>query len=189
VISTLEKLLHHYKKKEIINNDLTAAAVLVPLFYKGSGCHVLFTRRSREVNSHKDEICFPGGVYQLDDADLLHTALREAEEEIALKAMDVNILGELDDYITRSGYVISPFVAFIPYPYPFKANSREVARIFSIPLSDLMDEIKFKQDYHMVDGVSFLDYCYRYEGEIVWGATARITRQLVELLKAGAEAS
>ena len=170
----IEKILRHRKKEKITGENLRASAVLIPLFYDQGQCHILFTERSDEVNFHKGQVCFPGGTQESSDSSLLQTALREIEEEISLKAKDVEILGELDDSLTlTSNYVISPFVAFIPHPYPFKADGREIKEIFSVPLSFLMDEANFRQD----------SYDYEYEGHIIWGATARILRQFVDLLK------
>jgi len=148
--------------------------VLIPLFYDHGQYHVLLTERSEEVNFHKGQVCFPGGTREPSDSSLLQTALREVEEEIGLKAEDVEILGEFDDSVTlTSNYVISPFVAFIPHPYPFKADGREIREIFSVPLSFLMDEANFRQDS-----------CeYEYDGHIIWGATAGILKQLIDLLK------
>lgn len=180
----IEKILRHYKKKKITDENLKSSAVLIPLFYSQGQYHVLFAKRSDEVNFHKGQVCFPGGGPELRDPNLLQTALREAEEEIGLKAKDVKILGELDDNLTfTSGYVISPFVAFIPYPYPFKLNHKEVEEIFSVPLLALMDEANFTQDYYPTKDKIGTGYAYKYEGHIIWGATARILRQFTELLK------
>ena len=153
--------------------------MLIPLFYNQGQYHILFTKRSEEVDFHKGQVCFPGGTREPSDSSLLQTAFRETEEEIGLKAKDVEILGEFDDNVTlTSNYVISPFVAFIPHPYPFKADGREIGEIFSVPLSFLMDEANFKQE----------SYEYEYEGHIIWGATARILRQFIDLLKSGSGA-
>jgi 8-oxo-dGTP pyrophosphatase MutT (NUDIX family) len=170
----IAKILHNRKTKKITGANLKASAVLIPIFYNQGQYHVLFTERSDEVNFHKGQVCFPGGSREPSDSGLLQTALREIEEEIGLKAKDIEILGEFDDNVAlTSNYVISPFVAFIPYPYPFKVDSREIKEIFSVPLSFLMDEANFKSD----------SYAYEYEGHIIWGATARILRQFVDLLK------
>ena len=148
----------------------------MPLFYDQGQYHVLFTERSDEVVFHKGQVCFPGGTREPSDSSLLQTALRESEEEIGLEARDIEILGELDDIITLvTDYVISPFVAFIPHPYSLRTNGREVKGAFSVPLSFLMDEANFDQD----------SYAYEYEGHIIWGATARILRQLIDLIKSG----
>jgi 8-oxo-dGTP pyrophosphatase MutT (NUDIX family) len=170
----IAKILRNRKKKKISDENLRASAVLIPLFYNQGQYHILLTERSEEVNFHKGQVCFPGGTREPFDASLLQTALRETEEEIGLRAQDVEILGEFDDNVTlTSNYVISPFVALIPHPYPFKADGREIREIFSVPLSFLMDEANFKQDS-----------CeYEYEGHIIWGATARILRQFMDLLK------
>lgn len=173
----IEEVLRHYSKKGIIDKNLKSAAVLMPLFYNEGQYHVLFTERSEEVNAHKGQVCFPGGTYQPSDSNLLQTVLREVEEEIDLKAEDVEVLGELDDIRTiTTDYVISPFVGFIPYPYPFKPNYKEIKEIFSVPLLTLMDETIFRQ------------YSYEYEGHIIWGATARILKQFIELLRSGSGA-
>jgi len=146
----------------------------MPLFYSQGQYHILFTERSDEVVFHKGQVCFPGGTREPSDSDLLQTVLREAEEEIGLKAKDIEILGELDDIITFvTNYVISPFVAFISHPNSLRTNGREVKGAFSVPLSFLIDEANFKQD----------SYAYEYEGHVIWGATARILKQFIDLLK------
>ena len=170
----IEKLLRNRKKKTIIDEKRRASAVLIPLFYSQGQYHVLFTERSDEVNFHKGQVCFPGGTREPSDSSLLQTALRETEEEISLKAKDVEVLGEFDDNVTfTSDYIISPFVALMPYPYPLKADGKEIKEIFSVPLSFLMDEANFERG----SGV------YKYEGHVIWGATARILKQFVDLLK------
>jgi len=175
----IQKILRHHRKKKITGENLKASAVLIPLFYNQGQYHVLFTERSEEVDFHKGQVCFPGGTREPSDSSLLQTALRETEEEIGLRAKDVEILGEFDDNVTlTSNYVISPFVALIPHPYPLKADGREIREIFSVPLSFLMDEANFKQE----------SYEYEYEGHIIWGATARILRQFIHLLKSGSGA-
>jgi 8-oxo-dGTP pyrophosphatase MutT (NUDIX family) len=168
----IERVLRHRKKRRIAGENLKASAVLIPIFCDHGQYHVLLTERSDEVVFHKGQVCFPGGTQESSDASLLQTALREAEEEIGLDAKDIEILGELDDITTLvTNYVISPFVAFIPFPHSLKMNGKEVKGTFSVPLSFLIDEANFKQD------------SYAYEWHIIWGATARILRQFVGLLK------
>lgn len=170
----IERVLHNRRPKKITGENLKASAVLMPIFHNRGQYHVLFTERSDEVVFHKGQVCFPGGTREPSDSSLLQTALRESQEEIGLEAEDIEILGELDDILTFvTNYVISPFVAFIPYPHSLKTDGREVKGAFSVPLSFLMDEANFKQD----------SYAYEYEGHIIWGATARILRQFVDLLK------
>jgi 8-oxo-dGTP pyrophosphatase MutT (NUDIX family) len=170
----ITKILRYRNKEKITGKNLRASAVLVPLFYNQGQYHILFTERSDDVVFHKGQVCFPGGTREPSDSSLLQTALRESQEEIGLEARDIEVLGELDDILTlTSNYVISPFVAFVPHPYPFKADGREIREIFTVPLAFLMDEANFKQD----------SYEYVYDGHIIWGATARILKQLIDLLK------
>jgi len=170
----IKRILRHRKKERITGENLKASAVLMPLFYSQGQYHILFTERSDEVVFHKGQVCFPGGTREPSDSDLLQTVLREAEEEIGLEAKDIEILGELDDIITFvTNYVISPFVAFISHPHSLRTNGREVKGAFSVPLSFLIDEANFKQD----------SYAYEYEGHVIWGATARILKQFIDLLK------
>jgi len=176
----IEEILRRHKKKKITDQSLKASAVLIPLFYSQGQYHVLLTERSDDVNFHKGQVCFPGGTREPSDSSLLQTALREAEEEIGLKAKDVEVLGEFDDSLTfTSDYVISPFVAIMPYPYPLKADSREIKEIFSVPLSFFMDEANFERD----------SGAYKYGKHVIWGATARIIKQFVDLLKSESGAS
>jgi len=167
-------ILASRRKRKVAGEDLVACAVLMPLFARHGQYHLLFTERSDEVYSHKGQVCFPGGKQEPTDSTLLQTALRESEEEISLKAEDVEILGELDDIPTiTTNYVISPFVGFIPDPYALRFDSREIRELFSVPLSFLIDEANFRRD----------NWSYEYEGHIIWGATARIVRQFVDLLQ------
>ena len=181
----LRQVLSLRQKKRIIDDKLTESAVLVPLFYKEGKYHVLFTQRSDQVAYHKGQISFPGGARSQKDLSLLDTALRESWEEIGLEAKDTCVLGELDDTITPSGFIISPFVALIPYPYEFKKSCNEINEIFDVPLSALMDKANFRQEYQIVDGDNVLMYFYEYEGRMIWGATARIVKQLLEVLSVG----
>jgi 8-oxo-dGTP pyrophosphatase MutT (NUDIX family) len=170
----IERMLRHRTTKKITGENLRASAVLVPLFHSQRQYHILFTERSDEVVFHKGQVCFPGGTQEPSDSNLLQTALREAKEEVGLEAEDIEILGELDDMLTFvTDYVISPFVGLITHPRSLRTNGREVKGAFSVPLSFLMDEANFKQD----------SYAYEYEGHVIWGATARILRQFVGLLK------
>jgi len=167
-------LLARRTKRRIESSVLIASAVLIPIFSDQGQYHLLFTERSDEVDSHKGQVCFPGGKQEPADATLLETALRETEEEISLKAGDVEILGELDDMPTiTTNYIISPFVGFIPHPYPFRVDSREIRQLFSVPLEFLADEANFRED----------TWSWEYEGHTIWGATARILGQFVELLR------
>ena len=162
---------------------LKRAAVLIPLFKKDGEYHILLTRRTNIVEHHKGQISFPGGRQDKKDKDLLATALREAREEMGIEEKDVRILGELDDFCTATtDFCISPFVALIPYPYPLKVNRQEIEEVIEVPLSGLLDKRRFRQELREKDGLPFPVYFYQYQDHTIWGATARILKQLLDLL-------
>jgi len=158
------------------------AAVLVPLQKTPDGEHVVLTQRTETVNSHRGQVAFPGGKIEPDDANAEAAALRESHEEIGLVAADVRILGQLDQIVSSSGYVVTPFVGLVPSPYDFRLNPAETAALFSVPLSALA-----------ADGCLHIEprlypperrdpiYHFYYEDWDIWGATARIILQLLEL--------
>ncbi len=169
-------------KTSLSGRGLTEAAVLIPIFCKDGEHHILFTQRSDQVQHHKGQISFPGGARSEADASLLETALRESWEEIGLEAKDAEILGELDDTpTTTSSFNISPFVAFITYPYRFTLNHYEINGIFSVPVSALLHKAKRGEERYTFGDEVFVGYSYEYEGKVIWGATAHIVRQLLEV--------
>ena len=163
---------------------LTRAAVLIPLFKKEGEYHVLLTRRTDTVRHHKGQISFPGGR-QDEGEDPRTTALREAREEVGIQEEDVRILGELDDMCTvATDFCISPLVGLIPYPYPFKISRQEIEEVIEVPLSALLDESKFHEELSERKGQPFHVCFYEHGKHVIWGATARILKQLMDLLPA-----
>jgi len=161
----------------------TSSAVLVPILAGPGGDRLLLTKRTQHLNSHKGQVCFPGGKRSPEDADLLATALREAEEEVGIRPQDVEILGVLDDVLTVTGYTITPVVGRLCLPYAFRPNPEEIDRILEIALADLLDPAAIVLEERRAPGGQLLNiYSFWAEGEIVWGATARITKHLVDLL-------
>jgi len=179
----LKKFLSLRQKRYITEAHLKPSAVLVPVFSTKGQCYILLTKRTDKVKEHKGQISFPGGAYEEEDKTLLNTALRESAEEIGLKPGDVEILGELDDTPSLgSDYVISPFVALIPWPYKFELNKDETAEIIEVPVSALLDNKRTCQDTEIHNGKTLNTYFYRYQGNIIWGATARILHQFLEII-------
>lgn len=168
-------------RKTIPSQGLVPAAVLLLLFEKEGGAYLLFTKRTEEVEYHKGQISFPGGAYEKGDRDLLATALRECAEEIGTRAEDLEVLGRLDDTPTRgSHFLVSPFVAYLPHPYPFKVNRGEIEKLIEVPLSALLDKSRFIEDSQVRQGELLPVYFYLYEDHVIWGATARILKQFLE---------
>lgn len=173
-----------YIHTELINPR--QAAVLIPFFFSGGEWHILLTRRTDSVQDHKGQVAFPGGATENEDASPENTALRETYEEIGLKASDVRILGQLDALITGTGYLITPVVGVIPWPYPFIISVDEVSRIFSIPLRWLAEPDHYEERIYSRsenDPVPHLVIFFdQYDGEILWGVSARIIVNLLTAL-------
>lgn len=183
---SIRELLGSRIKKRIEPGDRIPAAVLIPLYRDGDDYHVVFIRRTDTVPTHKGQISFPGGGQDEGDADLLVTALRESYEEIGLQSRDTEVLGELDDEITTtSNYVVSPFVGLIPWPYEFTRNEREVDEILTVPLSVLLGGSARRPDTEVLNGEPLPSYAYHHNGNVIWGATARMLYKLLGILDPG----
>jgi 8-oxo-dGTP pyrophosphatase MutT (NUDIX family) len=181
-IDQIGKILFSRKRKVIEHHPFSHAAVLVPLFQKEGDCHLLFTKRSEQVKYHKGEISFPGGVVDEEDKELINTALREAFEEIGLKEDYVKIIGVLDDIVTVTEFIVTPIVGFFTYPYPFKVSEVEIAELIEVPLASLLEEDCFSEREIFREGQNEIVYAYQYERHIIWGATARILKQFLDLI-------
>jgi 8-oxo-dGTP pyrophosphatase MutT (NUDIX family) len=163
-------------------DTLKCAAVLLPLVWCKDEWHLLFTRRTQTVEHHKGQVSFPGGRCEPDETTPEETALREAREEIGLKPEDVRLLGRMNEYLTITRYRITPVVGVIPWPYQFLLEAAEVERVFTIPLLWLADYNNRDEQSFTPDGlqrpIPVLIY-HPYNGEILWGATARITQNFL----------
>ncbi len=178
----IQKILAGRKRIPIDDNRLKRAAVLIPLFKKGGEYHLLLTRRTDKVPLHKGQISFPGGRRDPADPDSLATALREAWEEMGIEAKDVRTLGELDDICTVTDFCVAPFVGLIPYPYPFRVNPHEIEEVIEVPLSTLLDPANFREEWQERNGQPRWAFFYQYGRHNIWGATARIIKQFLELM-------
>ncbi len=184
-IKELRNILSLRDRRVIEHPPFSHAAVLVPLFKKGEDCHLLFTKRSEEVKYHKGEISFPGGMVDEEDSELERTALREAFEEIGLKESDVQIIGVLDDIVTITEFIVTPVVGLFPYPYPFKVSEGEIAELIEVPLTSLLNEDSFSEREIFRAGQNEIVFAYQYGKHIIWGATARILKQFLDLISLG----
>lgn len=157
--------------------------MLVPLLYDPTtGLEsLLLTKRTEGVATHKSQVSFPGGYREPEDATLLETALRESREEVGLLPEAARVLGRLPVVTTRGEIRIAPFVAEIDLPYAFAPSEREVDRLLYLPLERLSTE-GLRPVTVQVGTVSVLSEGIDVDGEMVWGATARILRLLQELL-------
>ncbi len=165
---------------------LTAASVLVPLVQRAGGLTMLLTQRTAHLTDHGGQISFPGGRAETYDSSAIATALRETEEEIGLDRRHVDVIGCLPDYITGTGYCVTPVVALIAPPFALTPDANEVAEIFEVPLHFLMDGRHHQRlSFDLPEGGgrrSF--YAMPYERYFIWGATAGMLRNLFHFLRA-----
>lgn len=161
---------------------LKCAAVLVPLVWQDDEWHLLFTRRTDRVESHKGQVSFPGGACDEGETIPEATALREAEEEIGLDPENVRVLGRLTNLITVSHFRVTPVVGvIIKWPTVFRVGEHEVARVFTMPLGWLANELNRWQ--FEIPGRNRAVIAYHpYDGELLWGATARMTVDFLKVL-------
>ncbi len=162
----------------------TAAAVLVALYQQDQEAHLVLTRRRSDLRSHAGEISFPGGRRDAQDADLLETALREAEEEIGLPRGTATVIGELPATSTFvTNYLIHPFVATVPPGVAWELSPREVEAVLELAVG----EIRASRTVATLErrGITFQTDAYVVGEHMIWGATARIVEHLLERLREG----
>ena len=156
------------------------AAVLVPLFVRDGGLRVLLTRRTETVEHHRGQISFPGGVEEEDDVSPFATAVRETEEELGIAPEDVRLLGSLTPLTTVTDFYVEPFVGAIPYPHVLRPAEAEIAEVVDIPVSALRDPRALET--RLLPGREEPTLFYHYGPHVVWGATARMLKELLDAL-------
>lgn len=186
---SLRAALQRYTPSTIDDQPALARAAVLVLLYDCLGAtHVVFQRRSERVLHHKGQVSFPGGAMDPDDEHPRWTALRETHEEIGVVPEDVEILGQLDDLITISGFRITPFVGWLQrYPYPWRFSPEEVAYLLEVPLATLRDPATFVPDIRRFEGREVVLPSYRVGADLIWGATARIVANLLDVSLAAPE--
>ena len=164
---------------------LMPAAVMLLLYRKGDDYCVLLNKRSMTVEHHKGEMSFPGGAKDPEDTDFVATARRETYEEMGIAPDDITLLGRLDDNVTRSNFLVKVFVGTIPYPYDFRPSSIEIAEVVEIPLGVLRDPASWRWDSRIEDGKRVAVRSYGYHEHLVYGATAKILDQFLDVVEDG----
>lgn len=171
-------------EKAVAPGDWKAAAVLVPVLAREPEASVLLTRRTSHLKAHSGQVAFPGGKVDEGDATPVETALREAEEEVGLRAGLVTQLSLLDLHKTGTGYRIVPVLALVDPSFEPSPHPGEVEEVFEVPLSFLMAEQNHRKHYGRWKGQRILFHAMEYEQRFIWGATAAILRNLFERLYA-----
>ncbi|MCL1127588.1 CoA pyrophosphatase [Shewanella surugensis] len=170
---------HH---RLMVNSPLTPAAVLLALQPINHELHLIFTRRPTHLRAHPGQISFPGGKVEQGDADLIATALREAEEEIGLSPENIEVIGRFPSQKTLTGFEITPVLGIVKSPFKPKLNSGEVAEYFTVPLSYLLNKAHRQVHPFSRHGHIYPVYFIPYRHHLIWGATASIIELLCQHL-------
>lgn len=161
---------------------LRDAAVLVPLVEREPEMTVLLTERTAHLASHAGQISFPGGGVEPEDRDEVAAALRETSEEIGLPPDHIDVIGRLDTYVTRTGFRIEPIVGLVRPPFTLRPDSNEVADVFEVPLSFILDPASLQKHSRVFQGRQRYFYVFPYPDRYIWGATAGMLLNLRETL-------
>lgn len=180
------KALYNHFPEGMLKGEPRPAAVLIPLIRVEDAWHIIFIRRTEVPGDiHSGQVALPGGKRERTDPSLREAAKRETQEELGILPEDIAILGQLNEFIAISNFRVTPFVGTLPWPYPIVMDPREVARWFTIPLAWLADpdnrETTFRELPNGLGKVSVI-YFDRYDGELLWGLSARIILELLEAL-------
>lgn len=162
---------------------LTPAAVLVPLVLRPGGPTVLLTQRTDHLHDHAGQISFPGGRIEEQDDSPEAAALRETQEEVGLDPSRIQLIGRLDTYVVRTGFEITPTVGFVHPPFEIEPDPFEVADVFEVPLAFFMDRRNHRQGSREYKGTLRRFYVMEYEDRYIWGATAAMLLNLVDILE------
>ena len=179
-----ERIKNNTLNELSFDKDLIPAAILILLFQNQHGqLSTIFQKRSQRVH-HPGEISFPGGRFEKADVNLINTALRETQEEIGINASDIDILGPLNPTTTRMGYVMSPFIGYTDQKdIEFVANDEEIERLIEVPLDHLLDPVNQAWITWQGQNSTLTALGFRIDDEIIFGATARVVCEFINLLQ------
>jgi len=174
-----------HKMYHEVEDSCIKAGVLVLLYPWRNRLHLVLTRRTARVSFHQAQISFPGGRQEKGES-FKQTALREAQEELKIRPRSIRILGELSPlYIPPSNYCLYPIVAMADRRPDFRPSTQEVAEVIEVPLDHLLDSQNVRKEVWSIRGVKVVVPFYSFKGHKIWGATAMVLAELVELLKRG----
>jgi len=164
-------------------NQKRISAVIIPFLLKDGEWFLIFEKKAKSLRKHAGQISFPGGIKEPNDKTLLHTAVRETCEEIGICENDIEIIGNLEPTKTlTTNYAIYPFVGIVNRQPPYKINTDEVEKLLFVPLDFLIKHYPIKKGKLRYQGKIRETLLIEYEGEIIWGATARILNKLLPKL-------
>ncbi len=163
---------------------LRDAAVLVPVVDRGEEASVILTKRTEALRNHSGQVAFPGGRVDPEDASAEDAALREAMEEIGLERRLVEVVGRMPDYVSGTGFRVTPILGVVRPDFHLSVNPHEVDSVFEVPLRFLMDPANHSRDSRLWEGRERFFYRMPYENWMIWGLTAGIIHAVYERLYA-----
>ncbi|MBD47596.1 MAG: coenzyme A pyrophosphatase [Dehalococcoidia bacterium] len=182
-LDRLQQLLSSKVPTSMISEKTRPASVLVIIYQKDGGYCIQLQKRSKLVQNHKGEISFPGGTPENHDSTSLATALRETYEEVGILSKDISILGQMDDVLTQTGYLLKVFVGTITYPYKFLPSKSEVEEILEVPIGELENPLNWREEVRLIGQDLIKSYSYAYKSHLIYGATAKIITQFLQLIE------
>jgi 8-oxo-dGTP pyrophosphatase MutT (NUDIX family) len=181
VTDRIAAALQSRSPKNFTGDQYKLAAVLMPIQLRPDGACFVLTQRAEQLNHHRGQVAFPGGRVDADDGGELEAALRESNEEIGIDPADVQVLGRLDQVTAAYDFIVTPFVGVIPPSYEFRVNPQETATVFTVPIAALLEP----RHVTVADRLSSHGepvYHFYIDGWDIWGATARMIVQFLELV-------
>jgi len=181
VADKIATVLQSRAPKDLKGRRYKPAAVLMPIQERDDGDYLVLTKRAEQLSHHRGQVAFPGGRVDAGDRGELAAALRESHEEIGIDPSHVRVLGRLDQVTAAYDFVVTPFVGIIPAPYEFRLNLVETAAVFSVPIAALLEPKSVTIADHLSSHGEPV-YHFYFDGWDIWGATARIIVQFLELV-------
>lgn len=181
MLDKLRMRVMDHKPRIIEAAGLPEAGVLIPITCVHHEPEIILTLRSRRLSTHSGEVAFPGGRRDPGDVDLQFTALRETHEEIGLPPDMIEVIGPMDSLVSRFGIKVTPYVGILPEEFELKPNADEIEEVFRVPVRYLLEdprEMTHRIDY---EGRSWYVPSYRYEGFKIWGLTALMLTELMNV--------
>ncbi|MGJ8581102.1 MAG: CoA pyrophosphatase, partial [Psychromonas sp.] len=181
--TTLTSPSSHLAPLQYHRKPLKKAAVLMPLIQRSNGLQMILTQRAWHLRHHPGQVSFPGGRFELSDLSLAQTALRETEEEIGIEQKHIQLVGQLPDITTTSGYHVTPFIGFVAKHQQVIIDQSEVKSCFEVPFSFLLNNDNFVKQHLVANRQRHFTYCCAYQDHLIWGATAQMIINLQQHLQ------
>ncbi len=183
----IEQIITKFSSYSPQNTDkagnYTPASVVIPLYQYKNETNIVFTKRSYKVRHHKGQISFPGGKFDKEDENLEITAFRETYEELGIKKEDLKLIGKMEEMVTITNFIVTPYVGIFEYPYDFKISEDEIDLIIHAPLKHFLDDSVLRIEEKVILGEKLKVYFFSYKEHTIWGVTGKILYDFLNILR------